>query len=80
MAFKDGKKAVEMLEKAKLTEDPYKMIGAWSWKAIDNFRRYNGPKEKRVLKELSKLDMLMKTTSCQPWTQLQVFLLQVSSW
>ena len=63
-----------------MTEDPYKMLGAWTWKAIDNFKRYNGPKEKRALRELSKLDMLMKSTSYQPWTQMQAFLLQAASW
>ena len=78
MAFIDSKKAVKMLEQAKLTEDPYQMLGAWAWKAIDNFKKYGGAKEKRVLLELSKLDILMKTTSYQPWTQLSTFLLQAS--
>ena len=78
-ALYDGRKAVKMLEGAKLTEDPYRMVGAWSWKAIDNFKKRGGAKEKRVLKELSKLDMLMKSTSCQPWTLMQAFLLRVSS-
>ena len=80
VALYDGKKAIRMLDKVMLTDDPYKIVGAWAWKAIDNFKKRGGRKEKRVLLELSKLDMLMKTTSCQPWTLLRAFLLQVSEW
>ena len=78
-AFYDGKKAVQMLAQAELTEDPYKMLGAWAWKAIDNFKRSGGTKEKRVLKELSKLDIEMKTTAYQPWVLMQAFLLRAAS-
>ena len=77
MAMRDGKKAVEMLRPAELTEDPYMMMGAFSWKAIDNFRKWGGEKEKRALRELSRTDILMKTTSFQPWTLLETFLLRV---
>lgn len=79
VALRDGKKAIIMLDRAELTDDPYQIVGAWAWKAVDNFKRYGGAKEKRALKELSRLDINMKTTSLSPWTLLRAFLLQVSS-
>ena len=39
----------------------------------------NGAKEKRALGKLSELDMLMKTTSIEPWVLVKGFLTQLSS-
>ena len=81
VALTNGPRALKMLEPLKATEDPYRLLGAWSWKAIDNFKNRPGDKEKRVLKELSNLDMKLKTTrlSSEPWLLLQSFLLRLSS-
>lgn len=81
VAMRDGVRAVKMLEMSVEAEDPYRLLGAWAWKALDNFKKSPGAKEKRVLKELSKLDIQMKTTrlSSQPWLLLQSFLLRASS-
>lgn len=78
MALKDGKKAVEMCKKIENTNDPYMFVGLMASQALKKYEWRAGAKEKRVLKELSKLDMQMKTTSMQPWLLVQAFLLRVS--
>lgn len=81
-ALRDGQRALAMYQQVQDTQDPYMLLGAWSWKAIDNLKkRPHGAKEKRVLRELSKLDMQMKTSqlSSQPQLLLQSFLLRASS-
>ena len=79
MAKRDGKKAVEMLEKIKQDEDPIRFCGLLISQALKDYARNPGAKEKRVLKELSKLDLDLKSTSLQPWLLVQSFLLRVSS-
>ncbi|MBR3332352.1 hypothetical protein IKG28_01850 [Candidatus Saccharibacteria bacterium] len=74
----DGKKAVAMLDKIKTNEDPMMFFGLLASQAIKDYAKKQGTKEKRVLKELSKLDILLKTTSSQPWLLIESFLLQVS--
>ena len=78
-AKRDGKKAVELLRKIKQDQDPMMFFGLLVSQAIKDFSTHQGSKEKRALKELSKLDILMKTTSSQPWLLIESFLLQVSS-
>ena len=78
-AKRDGKKAVEMLEKIKDDEEPIRFCGLLISQALKDYKSHPGVKEKRVLRELSKLDLNLKTTSTQPWLLLQAFLLQVSS-
>ncbi len=78
-AKNDGKKAVSMLEKIKQDEDPMMFFGLLVSQAIKDFSTKQGTKEKRVLEELSRTDMLMKSTSTQPWLLIESFLLQVSS-
>ena len=78
-AKKDGKKAVTMLEQIESDQDPYMFLGLLTSQAIKDFAMKQGIKEKRVLAELSKTDILMKTTfSEQPFLPLKSFLLQVS--
>lgn len=72
MALRDGKRAVEMLEKVKGDEDPYMFFGLMVSQALKR-------PEKRVLTELSKLDMLMKTTSMDAWALTEATLLKLSS-
>ena len=80
MALKDGKKAVEMCKKIENTSDPYMFVGLMVSQALKKYEWRAGAKEKRALKELSKLDMQMKTTSVQPWLLVQAFLLRASQW
>ena len=79
IAMRDGKKAVEMVEKIEKTQDPYMFLGLLTSQALKRFEWKQGEKEKRVLKELSKLDIQMKSTTFEPWLLLKSFLLQVSS-
>lgn len=80
-ALRDGPRALKMLGQLEQAEDPYRLLGAWTWKALDNYKRHSGEKEKRALRELSRLDIQMKTTrlSSQPWLLLRSFLLRLSS-
>ena len=80
VAMTDGKKAVKMLEEIEDEQEPMMFVGLMVSQAIKKFQWKQGTKEKRVLMELSKLDIAMKTTSFQPWTLVKSFLLQVSSW
>lgn len=75
----DGGKAVKMLEKIQSEEDPIMFCGLLISQALKDFKQRHGTKEKRVLKELSKLDLDLKSTSLQPWLLVQSFLLQLSS-
>lgn len=79
-AWTDGKRALRLLEEIKAKEDPYMFVGLLSTQAIKSYERHQGRKEKRVLKELSKLDIAMKSTSYDPWMLISSFLLQISSW
>ncbi len=78
-AKRDGKKAVSMLEEIEDTQDPYMFFGLLVSQALKDFQYKQGTKEKRVLLELSKLDLQMKSeSSIQPFSLLKSFLLQVS--
>lgn len=77
-AKKDGKRAVEQLRKIEQDQDPMMFFGLLVSQAIKDFAAHQGTKEKRALKELSYTDLLMKSTSMQPWLLIESFLLQVS--
>ena len=78
MALRNGPQAVRMVEKIELDQDPYMFFGLLVTQAIKKLEYWAGNKEKRLLKELSVLDMQMKTTSVEPWLLLKSFLLRVS--
>lgn len=78
-AKRDGKKAVQMLATIQDAEDPIKFAGLLNSQALKDYASHQGTKEKRVLQELSKLDLELKSTSIQPWLLVQSFLLRVSS-
>ena len=75
----DGIKAVKMLEKIQTGEDPIMFCGLMISQALKDFNAKQGIKEKRALRELSKLDLDLKSTSIQPWLLVQSFLLRLSS-
>ena len=68
-----------MLEKIQSEEDPIMFCGLLISQALKDFNQKQGTKEKRVLRELSKLDLDLKSTSLQPWLLVQSFLLRLSS-
>lgn len=73
----DGKKSIEMLEKLKPSEEPMMFFGALASEAIKDYSLSQGTKEKRVLKELSALDLNLKSTSIDPWLLIESFLLRL---
>ena len=81
-ALNNPEKAVKMLRENEETEDPYLMIGAWTSQAVKALK--NDPKSlknQKVLKELSKVDMLLKSTnfSNEPYLVLESFLLHLKN-
>jgi len=78
-ALRDGKKALAILKKAEVKNDPYMMLGSWASKAMKNFTASPTEKNKRVLKRLAKMDMLLKQSSFSstPWLVLESFLLEL---
>ena len=80
VAKRDGKKAVEMLAKIQEGQEPMMFTGLMASQAIRDFVAHPGAKEKRVLHELSKLDMNLKSSKLPSWLLVQAFLLQLASW
>ena len=78
-AKQNGPKAVAMLAKIQAEEDPIMFCGLMISQALKDFKQKQGIKEKRVLRELSRLDLDLKSTSIQPWLLVQSFLLRLSS-
>ena len=78
-ALVDGKQAVKLLEEIESEQDPYMFFGLLVSQAIKKFEWRQGMKEKRVLHELSKVDMQMKTTAVEPWLLIKSFLLRVKT-
>lgn len=76
-AKKDGQAALALLDN--IDEDPMMFFGLLVSQALRDFNNKQGTKEKRVLKELSKLDLELKSTSYQPWLLIRSFLLRLSS-
>lgn len=78
-AKRDGGRAVKMLEEIKLTEDPVKFTGLLVSQAMKDFVAHPGVREKRVLKELARVDVQMKTTGMEPWLIVEGFLARLAS-
>ena len=78
VAKRDGKKAIEMLSRVQDSEEPIMFCGLMVSQALKDYKNNPGAKEGRALKELSKLDLELKTTSLQPWLLVQSFLLRLS--
>lgn len=78
VAKKDGERAVAMLDKIKDEEDPIMFCGLMISQALKDYKAHPGVKEKRALKELSKLDLDLKSTSLPSWMLVQAFLLRLT--
>ena len=78
VAQKDGPKAIAMLDKIKSNQDPIMFFGLMASQAIKDYSQRQGIKEKRALKELSKLDLEMKTTSIDPWLLIKACLIRLA--
>lgn len=79
MALKDGARAVRTLERIQENQDPYMFFGLMVTQALKKFEySHGGAREKRILKELAKTDMLMKSSSVEPWNLVKGVLLRLS--
>lgn len=79
-AKRDGAGAVEMYRELEATIVPQQFVGLLAGQAIRDFATRPGAKEKRALRELSKLDMDLKGESTlSPSLLVQSFLLRLSS-
>ena len=80
IALRDGAKAVAELAKIESKQDPYMFFGLMVSQALKKLEwKPSGVKEKRVLKELSAVDMQMKSTGVDPWMLVKSFLLRVAT-
>ncbi|MBR3324389.1 hypothetical protein IKG24_02565 [Candidatus Saccharibacteria bacterium] len=79
VAKRDGKKAVEMLRKIELEEDPIRFTGLLVSQALKDYQSRQGSKEKQVLKALSRLDLNLKSSKIDPWLLVESFLLKISN-
>ena len=78
LALRDGARAVKELEKIEKEQDPYMFFGLMVSQALKKLERNpKGKKEKRALGELSRLDVLMKTTGNEPWLLIKGFLIRL---
>ena len=77
MAMQDGERAVKQLEEIEKDQDPYMFFGLMASQAIKRFEWRNGRKEKAILKELSKLDIKLKSTTMEPWILIKSFLIRM---
>ena len=78
-ALVNGPKSLQMLDQIEADEDPIRFCGLLISQALKAYRNHPGAKEKRALKELSQLDLRLKTTSYQPRLLIRSFLLRLSS-
>ncbi|MBR3233186.1 hypothetical protein IKF74_02835 [Candidatus Saccharibacteria bacterium] len=80
MALRDGAGAVAELAKIENEQDPYMFFGLMVSQAIKKLEwRPDGAHEKRILKELAKVDMQMKSTAVEPWMLVKSFLLRAAT-
>lgn len=80
-AKRDGKRAISDLEKIKPEQDPIMFFGLLVSQAIKDFAATKGQgiKERKILKELAKCDLQIKTTGVDPWLIIESFLIRLSS-
>ena len=78
-AKSNGPKSITMLNKIKMSEDPIMFFGLLVSQAIKDFTAKQGTKQKTTLKELSRVDLQMKSSSVDPWLLIESFLLRLSS-
>jgi hypothetical protein len=77
LAKRDGKRAVDELRKIENDEDPIRFTGLLVSQAIKDFEK--NPQNPQVLKELSKLDLNLKSSKIDPWLLVESFLLKIKS-
>ena len=79
VAKRDGERAVKMLEEIKPTQEPMMFVGLMVSQAIKDYTARQGMAEKKALRELSKLDLDMKSSSIEPWLLIEAFMIRLAS-
>lgn len=74
----NGSEALNLLNKIKSDEDPMRFSGLLASQALKDYNNKQGIKERKILKELSKLDLQTKSTSIDPWLLIESFLIRLS--
>lgn len=76
-AMRDGERAVRDLEKIEADQDPFMFFGLLVTQALKKFDgSRGGARERRLMKELAKVDLEMKSTGVEPWMLIKSFLLR----
>lgn len=73
----DGKKAVQMVEKIEVTNDPFSFMGLMTTMAIKKLQ-YNNSRAAGAIKILAQADLDMKSTSIEPWMIVKTALLKIA--
>lgn len=73
----DGRKAVQMVEKIEVTNDPFSFMGLMTTMAIKKLQ-YNNSRAAGAIKILAQADLDMKSTSIEPWTIVKTALLKIA--
>ena len=77
-AMRNGEKAVRDLEKIEADQDPFMFFGLLVTQVLKKYEYSGGgARDRRILKELAKVDLQMKSTGVEPWMLIKSFLLRV---
>lgn len=77
-ALRDGARAVKMVDELAKTSSAPEVIGAWTWKAAQNYKNSPRAREQKALQSLAKIDLQTKSSSTDAWLLLKAFLLTLS--
>lgn len=78
VALSDGERAVKMYEEIEQIQDPYMLVGLFVSQALKKYSLKQGNKEVRLLQELAKLDINMKSSGLEAPLLIKSFLLIIS--
>jgi len=79
-AMRDGVRAVRDLEKVEADQDPFMFFGLLVTQALKKYEYSgSGARERRIMKELAKVDLQMKSTGVEPWMLIKSFLLRAGN-
>lgn len=78
VAKRDGKRAVEMLEEIRPTQDPMMFVGLMVSQALKDYAARQGAQEKKALEKLSRLDLDMKSSPVEPWLLIEACLIRLA--
>ncbi len=77
IAKRDGVKAVSELEKIETEEEPIMFVGLLASQALKDYKARPGEQEKKILKQLAKLDLELKSSKIEAWALVKACLLRL---